>query len=64
MIKSKKFNPADIQKRMLKQAQDNISKEGMDINCPGCKEEIKVRAGKNTCPKCGCEVNFDVTTDQ
>lgn len=47
----------DIEKDVQKQ----MSKAGIDVKCPGCKAAIKVTPGANVCPKCGANIDVDLT---
>jgi len=68
---SKKYNigkKSDMRKlnRDLKNQADEIVKDAaktmkVDIECPHCKEDIKVKSGKNACPHCDRNIELDVS---
>ena len=45
----------------LKQSVINVAKQNLPINCPKCKNEIKVHPGHNACPICGQAIFIDLT---
>lgn len=67
---SKKFNlgSGSDMRRLQRQLSDlaasavkeQLQDEHYDIECPHCNAQISVHAGKNTCPKCGDTINFNL----
>lgn len=57
---SKKFDFKKLEKQILKEVAKQISKDGFEIECPGCKTNFLAHGGANTCPKCGSNIDFSV----
>ena len=50
----------DFEKDIKTGIRKDLLKETFDINCPNCNRNIKVRKGRNVCPYCREEINFNL----
>ena len=51
----------DLEKSVKETARKEITRQGIDIECPGCGRTIHTKGGDTTCPSCGKVT--DVTID-
>ncbi len=63
-------NPSDMKKlqkdmesAILDKAKEAISSDGIEVECPKRKAKFHAASGKNTCPKCGSQVNLHLNFD-
>lgn len=43
----------DLEKSIKEFAREEISRQGIDIECPGCGRTMHTTGGDTTCPSCG-----------
>lgn len=46
----------DLEKRALKNMEEQAYNMERGVECPSCGENIKVKGGKNTCKYCGASI--------
>lgn len=54
-----KFDEKKFMRNAEKQANKLIKKGPFSITCPKCNSKIEVVVGKNVCPHCHAEINFN-----
>jgi Zn finger protein HypA/HybF involved in hydrogenase expression len=52
------FNPAELEKKIRKEATNQLKKKTFNVSCPKCSTNVSAIVGKNTCPNCGSEIDF------
>ena len=53
----------DLEKDIISNAKEQLSKEDYEIDCPNCNNSITVTNGMNKCSFCNEEINFNLKFD-
>lgn len=48
----------DLEKTVLHEADKQIRKNGLEIECPNCHAAVRIKPGE-VCPSCGCLFRMD-----
>ncbi len=51
---------SDIMKKLHDMAKEKIMSMKHKVSCPHCNSSIEISAGKNICPKCSGEIDFEL----
>lgn len=52
------FDPAELEKKIRKEATNQLKKKAFNVYCPKCSKNVSAIIGKNICPNCGSEIDF------
>lgn len=54
-----KFNE-HLKKAALEEAQNSICENGIELECPHCHKQVKVKPGINTCAYCRNKIDINL----